>query len=237
MDDGAKVQHVESSTAVMDDRTSPFERILNWLRAGYPEGVPTGDYVALLGILQRALTSEEVERLAQRLRESDGASITDEHIRQLIRRTALKEPSESDVRRVAGRLAQGGWPLDGAPASAATTPTEAPKPSVMSRIERIVNWLKGGYPHGIPEADYVPLLAVLRRRLSADEINELAERIVRDGLVPAERVDVGVEYLRVTNELPSEAELQRVSQKLADAGIDVAYVTPPRARPNGGSGS
>ena len=33
----------------------------------------------------------------------------------------------------------------------------------MSRIERIVNWLKGGYPQGIPEADYVPLLAVLAR--------------------------------------------------------------------------
>lgn len=96
----------------------------------------------------------------------------------------------------------------------------------MSRIERIVNWLKGGYPQGIPEADYVPLLAVLRRRLSEDEIHELAERMVRDGLLPAERIDVGVEFLRVTNELPSEAELQRISEKLADSGIDVNYVQP-----------
>ncbi len=96
----------------------------------------------------------------------------------------------------------------------------------MSRIERIVNWLKGGYPQGIPEADYVPLLAVLRRRLSQEEIDELADRIVRDGLVPAERIDVGAEFLRVTNELPSETELQRISEKLADLGIDVSYVPP-----------
>ena len=96
----------------------------------------------------------------------------------------------------------------------------------MSRIERVVNWLKGGYPHGIPEADYVPLLAVLRRRLSADEIAELADRIVSAGLVPAERVDVGAEFLRVTHELPSEDELRRVSETLAASGIDVSYERP-----------
>lgn len=216
----------------MDDRTSPFERILNWLRAGYPEGVPRGDYVALLGILQRSLTTHEVERLALRLRESQGSTITDEQIGHLIRHTALKEPSESDVRRVASRLAQGGWPLEVAPSVAVAT-QEPPRATVMSRIERIVNWLKGGYPQGIPEADYVPLLAVLRRRLSPEEINELADRILRDGLLPAERVEVGVEYLRVTNELPSEAELQRVSRKLVEAGIDVSYEPPPWSRPNG----
>ncbi|MEZ5128022.1 MAG: DUF3349 domain-containing protein [Micropruina glycogenica] len=103
----------------------------------------------------------------------------------------------------------------------------------MSRIERIVNWLKGGYPQGIPEADYVPLLAVLRRRLSPDEIGELAERIVRDGLVPAERIDVGAEFLRLTNELPSEAELRRVSERLNESGVDVSYEPPAWARPGG----
>ena len=100
-----------------------------------------------------------------------------------------------------------------------------------SRIERIVNWLKGGYPQGIPDADFVPLLAVLRRRLSQDEIDELADRLVRDGLVPAARVDVGAEFLRVTDELPTEHELQRISERLADSGVDVVYVSPPWTRP------
>lgn len=103
----------------------------------------------------------------------------------------------------------------------------------MSRIERIVNWLKGGYPQGIPEADYVPLLALLRRRLSRDEISELADRIVRDGLVPAERVVVGAEFLRLTDELPTEAELRRVSERLNESGVDVSYVAPAWSRPDG----
>lgn len=102
---------------------------------------------------------------------------------------------------------------------------------MFSRIERIVAWLKGGYPHGIPAADYVPLLAVLRRRLSEEEIEELGVRIVRDGLVPAERVDIGVEYLRVTHELPSEPEIRRIAEMLAAAGIDVAYAEPEWVRP------
>lgn len=107
----------------MAEHVSPLERILHWLRAGYPEGVPQHDYVALLGVLQRSLTDAEVEQLALRLREATGSSTTDEQIRDLIRRTALEEPSESDVRRVASRLAQGGWPLQ-APAAAPTTTSQ-----------------------------------------------------------------------------------------------------------------
>lgn len=213
----------------MADRTGLFERILQWLRAGYPDGVPQHDYVALLGILRRSLTEAEVEQLARQLQSSASTADTDEQIRELIRRTALEEPSESDVRRVAGRLAQAGWPLEAS--MAAPTSQEGKGQTEMSRIERIVNWLKGGYPQGIPEADYVPLLAVLRRRMSQEEIDELAYRIVRDGLVPAERLDVGAEFLRVTSELPSEAEIRRISDKLTTAGIDVSYVEPSWARP------
>ena len=108
----------------MPGRTGLLERIVGWLRAGYPEGVPQHDYVALLGILQRSLTDAEVETLAQRLRESRGSSVTDDEIRRLIRSTAMEEPSEQDVRRVAGRLAEGGWPLD---ANAATPPGPQPE--------------------------------------------------------------------------------------------------------------
>lgn len=103
---------------------------------------------------------------------------------------------------------------------------------MLSRIERIVAWLKGGYPHGIPEADFVPLLAVLHRRLSSEEIEELGVRIVRDGLIPAERIDIGAEYLRVTHELPSESELRRIAELLAASGIDVSYAEPPWVRPD-----
>lgn len=88
------------------------QRVLAWLRAGYPEGVPQQDYVALFGVLHRALTPTEVESLAQRLAEGDTVPVGRDDIENLIRRTVHEEPSDADVRRVAGRLAAGGWPLE-----------------------------------------------------------------------------------------------------------------------------
>lgn len=91
-----------------------LERILQWLRAGYPAGIPQHDYIALFGILHRSLTPEEVERIADQLHQGTGGlddDITHDDIRALIEKTVHEEPSEDDVRRVAGRLAEGGWPL------------------------------------------------------------------------------------------------------------------------------
>ena len=56
-------------------------------------------------------------------------------------------------------------------------------------LERIVNWLRVSYPTGVPERDYQPLLALMRRRLSPEEMHELGNHLVADGLVPADRVD------------------------------------------------
>lgn len=100
---------------------------------------------------------------------------------------------------------------------------------MLAPIQRIVDWLRAGYPNGIPERDYVPLFALLRRRLSDDEARQLGEELVARGLVPADRIDVGVGYLRITDELASDDELRRVSQLLREAGWDVSDdVTGPR---------
>ena len=32
---------------------------------------------------------------------------------------------------------------------------------MLAPIQRIVDWLRAGYPNGIPERDYVPLFALL----------------------------------------------------------------------------
>lgn len=89
-----------------------FARILAWLRAGYPDGLPQQDYVALLGVLARRLTSQEVETVAHRLAADGDIEATDEEIEAMIREVVLTPPAEADVRRVAARLAAGGWPLE-----------------------------------------------------------------------------------------------------------------------------
>ncbi|MET7395381.1 DUF3349 domain-containing protein [Dactylosporangium sp. NPDC005572] len=89
-------------------------RVVDWLRAGYPAGVPRQDYVALLGLLRRKLTDVEVHSIAQALADRSiltAEPITVEHIEQMINDAVLQHPSDEDVARVSARLAAGGWPL------------------------------------------------------------------------------------------------------------------------------
>lgn len=91
----------------------------------------------------------------------------------------------------------------------------------MFGLEKLIAWLRAGYPNGIPERDYVPLVALLRRRLTEDEVNELGRDLVAQGMVPADRIDVGTGYVRMTDELPSFEELDRITRQLHEAGLDI----------------
>lgn len=89
---------------------------------------------------------------------------------------------------------------------------------VVAWLERAVAWLRAGYPQGVPDQDYIPLVALLRRRLSEAEIADLGNELIRRGIVPADKFDVAVEMLRRTNELPSDVEISRVRQHLHEGG-------------------
>ncbi|HEX7658667.1 MAG TPA: DUF3349 domain-containing protein [Pseudonocardiaceae bacterium] len=85
-------------------------KIIAWLRAGYPEGVPEHDYIPLFALLHRKLTSEEVTTIAEELVRT-GDPTSEPAIRNAIRAWIHEQPLESDVHRVSSRLAAGGWPL------------------------------------------------------------------------------------------------------------------------------
>src|SRR5437879_875076 len=59
-------------------------------------------------------------------------------------------------------------------------------------LAKIIEWLRAGYPQGVPEHDYVPLLALLSRRLTHDEVLQVIDSLIELGALPADRVDVGV---------------------------------------------
>ena len=92
-------------------RPTAVRRVADWLRAGYPAGVPEHDYVALLALLRRKLTQDEVEEVADRLilLHPDGA--TPDAVGAQIEALLQDEPHESDIARVSARLAAVGWPL------------------------------------------------------------------------------------------------------------------------------
>jgi hypothetical protein len=85
-------------------------KIVGWLRAGYPEGVPQHDYMPLFALLGTQLTNDEVTLIADELAfAADPKSA--EAIKTAITAVTNTKPSEADVARVRSHLAAGGWPL------------------------------------------------------------------------------------------------------------------------------
>jgi hypothetical protein len=96
----------------MTEPQGVLDNVLNWLHRGYPEGVPPKDYFALLALLKRSLTEEEVVRAVQSvLRKSDSDTVTEAEIRRAVHSVIDKEPNPEEIHQVASRLASVGWPL------------------------------------------------------------------------------------------------------------------------------
>jgi len=193
-------------------------RVVGWLRAGYPSGVPEQDYIPLLGILQRSLTPTELLRVVDELVADSvrsggiGDTIEPAQVRERIEQLLLGPALPDDLVRVSARLAAAGWPL-GDP--------ETPEPDRLERtglVTRVVRWLREGYPTGMPEQDFVPLIALLRRRLTDAEVKAVGSQLVAAGDLPASRVDVGSAIARVTSELPSDDDVDRVRRYLVEHG-------------------
>lgn len=201
-----------ASTEPIAAREGIIARVVGWLRAGYPAGVPEQDYLPLLGLLRRSLTPDEVEQVVARLlSESERAEtvVSPAVVRRRIEQLLLGPALPEDIARVSARLASAGWPLAGPDVLVEPDPPEGV-------VTRIVRWLRAGYPAGLPEQDFVPLLALLRRRLSDEEVAEVAAGLTAEA--PASRVDVGTAIAEVTSELPSEEDIERVRRSLVELG-------------------
>lgn len=82
----------------------------------------------------------------------------------------------------------------------------------------VVDWLRAGYPEGVPERDYVPLLALLARRLTPEEVATVAAQLRDEGRLPVTSTDIGELIMGITDELPREEDVARVRAQLASAG-------------------
>lgn len=189
-------------------------RVLAWLRAGYPEGVPRQDYVALLGLLERNLTKTELDRVVRELTSAaadrQDESITAAQVQERIEDLLKGRASSEDVLRVSARLASAGWPLG----PLGETPIKEERAGLLTRV---VEWLRAGYPSGLPEKDFIPLIALLRRRLTDAEVVAVGQALIAAGTLP-DRVDVGTAIAEVTTELPSDADISRVRAYLVEHG-------------------
>ncbi len=94
---------------------STVGKILNWLKAGYPDGIPQSDFPSVLLVLRHNLTDTEIEAIADDLAlesiSNDSEPVTAQHIRDMVHDHAFQQASDDDIRRVSAVLASGGWPL------------------------------------------------------------------------------------------------------------------------------
>lgn len=216
----------EDQMTAAEPGPSLVRRVVQWLRAGYPEGVPPQDYVALLGILRRSLTESELAQVVAALTddaETGQRLLTRDLVEQRITDVVKGPIDDADVVRVSARLASAGWPLAappaGDPAPAADPAADAVgEQGASGVVGRVVEWVRKGYPSGLPERDYVPLIALLRRRLSDDELRSVSRLLSEEGVISPDRVDIGAAIAKVTAQLPSEDEVARVRRYLTDHG-------------------
>ncbi|MCP9274203.1 DUF3349 domain-containing protein [Mycolicibacterium arenosum] len=83
-------------------------------------------------------------------------------------------------------------------------------------LSKIVAWITAGYPEGVPGPDRVPLMALLTRRLTDDEVKTVARTLIEQG--EFDHIDIGVLITQLTDELPREEDVERVRARLAAKG-------------------
>ncbi|HEX5142745.1 MAG TPA: DUF3349 domain-containing protein [Mycobacterium sp.] len=83
-------------------------------------------------------------------------------------------------------------------------------------LSAIVTWLRAGYPEGVPHDDYIPLVALLSRRLTTDEVKAVAHQL--SGQSQYDDIDIGAAIMGITDELPTAADIERVRERLVAYG-------------------
>ena len=87
-------------------------------------------------------------------------------------------------------------------------------------LDNVLGWLHKGYPEGVPPKDYYPLLALLKRSLSEDEVVQAAQTILRetdfDTPVTADQIRQAISA--VIAKEPNPDEVNQVASRLASVG-------------------
>jgi Protein of unknown function (DUF3349) len=93
--------------------------ILDWLRAGYPDGVPGPDRVPLLALLRATpLTEDQIKEVVRNITADGSEALADgeigeDEIAAFIKDVSHHDAGPENVQRIAAKLAAAGWPLAG----------------------------------------------------------------------------------------------------------------------------
>lgn len=94
--------------------SNPFENVVNWIRTGYPDGIPPTDFPPLLALLTPILDDSEMTDvvLTLALERDPDSPTTGDDVAAAIAKVKDERPTQEEINQVASRLAAAGWPLD-----------------------------------------------------------------------------------------------------------------------------
>lgn len=204
--------------------TNLLTSVVDWLRKGYPDGIPPKDFPPLLALLQRTLTPEEAQAVcAQLISDNPDGDIAREAVANAVKQIKEAPPNEDEVNEIAERLAAVGWPLSMSGVGEGDDEDDD-SPERVGFFQRILDWLRAGYPEGVPPSDFVPLFALLQRRLTKKEIKKVAKELIASNKVPGEpKTPISEEEAQelmqeIAGVVPIEADVDRVRARLAKKG-------------------
>ena len=93
----------------------------------------------------------------------------------------------------------------------------------QSVLDNVLGWLHDGYPEGVPPKDYFPLLALLKRSLTEEEVVQAAQSILKstDSATVTEN-EIREAVHAVIEKEPNPEEIHQVAARLASVGWPLA---------------
>ena len=86
-------------------------------------------------------------------------------------------------------------------------------------FDNVIGWLHRGYPEGVPPKDYFPLIALLKRSLTEEQVVKAAQTVLRrnesDTVTEGQIRDA---IHQVIEKEPNPEELHQVAARLASVG-------------------
>jgi hypothetical protein len=93
----------------------------------------------------------------------------------------------------------------------------------QSVLNNVLGWLHDGYPEGVPPKDYFPLLALLKRSLSEDEVVKAAQTVLKgtdSDTVTDDEIRSAIHEITAVE--PNPEEIHQVASRLASVGWPLA---------------
>ena len=90
-------------------------------------------------------------------------------------------------------------------------------------FDNVIGWLHRGYPEGVPPKDYFPLIALLKRSLTEEQVVKAAQTVLRGNdsdTVTEDEIRDAIH--QVIEKEPNPEELHQVAARLASVGWPLA---------------